>query len=131
VDAEREAAEAAAAAAGSAAGGVDANGKAIGTVTSGNGEDGVDPATSAAAAAPRDKLQRFNAAITPIRDALRDVDGVTIPSLNIAVWIAKNVRTEVLVADDEKEEGKRITVVLGGEDERERLEKEREAEAQR
>jgi transcription initiation factor TFIIE subunit alpha len=78
-------------------------------------------------------MGRFNLATAPIRDALKAVEGVTLPSVNVVAWIAQNVKT-LSVVDGElgREEGKRFQVVLGGEgDERERLEKERLAEAQR
>jgi len=80
-------------------------------------------------------MQRFNLATTPIRDALKSVEGILLPSLNIVVWIANNVK--ILSDDPENEKdvegGKRkIEVVVGDEgQERERLERERLAEEQR
>lgn len=80
-----------------------------------------------------DSMQRFNLATQPIRDALRSVEGVKLPSVNIVAWIAVNVKSATVVESggmDGKEEGK-FKVVMGGEGERERIERERLAEAQR
>lgn len=80
----------------------------------------------------QDSMQRFNLATQPIRDALKAVEGVTLPSVNILAWIAMNVRTEIKDVGGEDEEGKKgFTVVLGGEGEREIIERERLAEQQR
>ena len=68
----------------------------------------------------QEAMSRFNLATAPIRDALRAVEGVELPSLNIVAWIAKNVK---VVKDEEEEdvEDKRVTVVIGeqGEEKRE------------
>lgn len=61
---------------------------------------------------------------------MRDLEGATIPSLNIVAWIAKNVKIDVVLEEEKEEDGK-FTVVLGGEDEREKVERERLAELQR
>lgn len=80
-------------------------------------------------------MGRFNLATAPIRDALKAVEGVTLPSVNVIAWVAQNVMT---ISTDDSEErdgkgvGKKFQVVLGEEgDERDRLERERLAEAQR
>lgn len=81
----------------------------------------------------QDKMQRFNKATAPIRDALRAVEGLTLPSLNIMAWVAVNVKSQIVEPGKEGgEEGdKKITVVIGGEEEREIIERERLAEQQR
>ena len=80
-------------------------------------------------------MGRFNLATAPIRDALKAVEGVTLPTVNVIAWIAQNVKT-ISALDGEGRDGdalgKKFQVVLGEEgDERERLERERLAEAQR
>lgn len=73
-------------------------------------------------------------ATASIRDALKAVEGVTLPSVNIVAWIAQNVKTLVPVDGEEgtgEDRGKKYQIVIGGEDEKERVEKERLAEAQR
>jgi transcription initiation factor TFIIE subunit alpha len=86
---------------------------------------------SAGAGEAADKLQRFNQATTPIRDVLKDIDGAKVPSVHIMAWIAKNVKVQVDLHEEEKEDKNKISVVLGEGDERERIEKERLAEQQR
>ena len=78
-------------------------------------------------------MGRFNLATQAIRDALKAVDGMTLPSVNVIAWIAQNVRSTTVVDDVKEEEGgRKFQVVLGGEGgEMERLVKERLAEAQR
>lgn len=95
-----------------------------------------DDSDPAAAAGGGDKLQRFNIATAPIRDALRRVEGVTLPSINILAWLANNVGQTYMDdgdRDPSQADGKqkKITVVVGGEGERERIERERLAEQQR
>ncbi|KAK8865766.1 hypothetical protein IAR55_000913 [Kwoniella newhampshirensis] len=73
----------------------------------------------------QDMMQRFNIATAPIRDALKAVEGLTLPSVNIVAWIAQNVKTSVVGVDgaDGGEGKKKLEVVIGGEedDEREKL----------
>ncbi len=79
-------------------------------------------------------MGRFNLATAPIRDALKAVEGVMLPSVNVLAWIAQNVKSYAVVEDGDGVGGekKRFQVVLGGEgDEGERLERERLVEAQR
>lgn len=80
-----------------------------------------------------DKMQRFNRATQPIRDALRAVEGLTLPTVNILAWVAENVKSTVVLAEEDGEgpKGGKVQVVLGGEGEREKLERERLAEQQR
>ena len=82
----------------------------------------------------QDRMQRFNLATASIRDALKQVEGVTLPSLNVIAWIAQNVKSVPLPGQIVQEEGdkNKFQVVLGQDgDEREKLEKARLAEAQR
>lgn len=91
-----------------------------------------DPTTDPSLAGSQDRMGRFNLATAPIRDALKAVEGVTLPSLNIIAWIALNVKVVSVDGAVKAEEDKKFKVILGGEgDEREKLEKERLAEAQR
>jgi transcription initiation factor TFIIE subunit alpha len=78
-------------------------------------------------------MQRFNIATASIRDALKAVEGVRLPSMNVVAWIAQNVKAETVGEDaGEVEKKVKVKVVVGGEgDEAERLKKEREAEEQR
>jgi transcription initiation factor TFIIE subunit alpha len=81
-----------------------------------------------------EKLTRFNNETQPIRDALKAIEGITVPSVNIIAWIAQNVKQAPLPgqAAAEEENKKKYQVVIGDEgDERERIEKARLAEAQR
>ncbi|TYJ57581.1 hypothetical protein B9479_001663 [Cryptococcus floricola] len=78
----------------------------------------------------QDMMQRFNIATAPIRDALKAVEGLTLPSINIVAWIAQNVKTGVVSVDGKEmgEEGKKFEVVMGAEDDED---KEKLAQAQR
>jgi transcription initiation factor TFIIE subunit alpha len=80
-------------------------------------------------------MQRFNGATSAIRDALRLVEGQRLPSMNVIAWIAQNVKSDIPdVAGGEASgggEGRKVEVVIGEMGERERIEKERQAEAQR
>ncbi len=86
----------------------------------------------------QDMMQRFNLATASIRDALKTVEGIMLPSVNILVWIANNVK---MLGDNDDGTGvggqdglgkRKIEVVVGDEgEERERLERERLAEEQR
>jgi hypothetical protein len=78
----------------------------------------------------QEKMQAFNIATQPIRDSLKRLEGLTLPSLNIMAWIAQNVVTEVVGVDSTDGEKKKVQVVIGGE-EKDMLEKERLQEAQR
>lgn len=75
-------------------------------------------------------MQAFNIATQPIRDALKRLEGLTLPSRNIMAWIAQNVKSEIVGVESTEEENKKFQVVLGGE-EKDQLERERLAEAQR
>ena len=95
-----------------------------------------DSTTDPSLGGNQDRMGRFNLATAPIRDALKAVEGVTLPSLNVVAWVATNVKTLSAIDGDVTglgaADGKRFQVVLGGEgEERERLERERAAEAQR
>ena len=84
--------------------------------------------------ANQDRMQKFNMATAPIRDALKAVEGTTVPSLNIVAWIAQNVKSLPVLGEDkvDVEEATKYRVVIGDEeDEKERLEKARLAEQQR
>ncbi|WVQ85303.1 hypothetical protein IAT38_007468 [Cryptococcus sp. DSM 104549] len=87
----------------------------------------VDPETNSSL---QDKMQRFNVATAGIRDALKAVEGVTIPGVNIVAWIAKNVKTGVEKVEGQEtgEDGKKFEVVIGAEEDEE---KEKLAAAQR
>jgi hypothetical protein len=87
-----------------------------------------DPAANSTGG--QEKMQSFNIATQDIRDALKRLEGLTLPSLNIMAWIAQNVKAEVVGVDAAGEEEKKFQVVLGGE-EKDLLEKERLQEAQR
>ncbi|OCF33261.1 hypothetical protein I316_05002 [Kwoniella heveanensis BCC8398] len=79
----------------------------------------------------QDAMQRFNIATAPIRDALKAVESVNIPALNIVAWIAQNVKTSVAQKDGQMgdDADKRFEVVIGQEEDQE--EKERLAQKQR
>lgn len=73
-----------------------------------------------------DQMQRFNKATAPIRDALKQIEGQRLPTINMVAWIAKNVVTDVPDGKDEEDGAKRrkVDVVFDAEDdsaERERL----------
>jgi hypothetical protein len=87
-----------------------------------------DPATKGTGG--QEKMQAFNIATQPIRDALKRLEGQTLPSRNIMAWIAQNVKADIVGDDSVDGEDKRFQVVLGGE-EKDLLEKERLQEAQR
>lgn len=78
----------------------------------------------------QEKMQTFNIATQSIRDALRRLEGMTLPSFNIMAWIAQNVVTEVVGIERADGEQQKVQVVIGGE-EKDMLEKERLQEAQR
>lgn len=78
----------------------------------------------------QEKMQAFNIATQPIRDSLKRLEGLTLPSFNIMAWIAQNVVTEVVGIERAEGEEKKVQVIIGGE-EREMLERERLQEAQR
>ena len=96
--------------------------------------DEYDPNAQAGQTASDERLTTFNNATQPIRDALKSIENVMVPSLNIVAWIAQNVKQAPLPGQSvsvEEEKGK-YKVVIGDEgDERERIEKARLAEAQR
>lgn len=82
-----------------------------------------------------DKMQHFNTSMRGIRDALKAIEGVMVPSLNIVAWIAQNVVVLPLPGQEGKEgvdDKAKYKIVIGEEgDEKERAEKARLAEAQR
>lgn len=78
----------------------------------------------------QEKMQAFNIATQAIRDALRRLEGLTLPSFNIMAWIAQNVVAEVVGVEKVDGEEQKVQVVIGGE-EKDMLEKERLQEAQR
>lgn len=76
-------------------------------------------------------MQAFNIATQPIRDALKNLEGLTLPSVNIMAWLAQNVVSEVdLDKGEDGGEDVKFKVVLGGE-EKDQLELARLQEAQR
>lgn len=83
----------------------------------------------------QDKMQKFNIATAPIRDALKQIEGITVPSVNILAWIALNVKSLPVPGEEAGKldpTDKRFQVVIGEDgDEKERLEKARLVEAQR
>jgi transcription initiation factor TFIIE subunit alpha len=81
-----------------------------------------------------DKMQHFNTSMRGIRDALKLIEDIAIPNFNINVWIARNVKTIPLPGEEGTSEADktRYKVVIGDEgDEKERIERDRLAEAQR
>ncbi|EJT50035.1 transcription initiation factor TFIIE alpha subunit [Trichosporon asahii var. asahii CBS 2479] len=92
-----------------------------------------DPSTHTAdgQAAAGDQMQRFNLATAPIRDALKQIEGQRLPTINMVAWIAKNVVTDVPDGKEEDTESRKrkIDVVFDAEDDSE--EKERLAQEQR
>jgi transcription initiation factor TFIIE subunit alpha len=73
-----------------------------------------DPAMHGDESAGQDRMQRFNVATAPIRDALKSIEGArNIPTLNIVAWIAQNVKTEAAPAEAEGAEVRRVDVVFG------------------
>lgn len=78
----------------------------------------------------QEKMQAFNIATQAIRDALRRLEGLTLPTFNIMAWIAQNVVAEVVGVEKTDGEEQKVQVVIGGE-EKDMLEKERLQEAQR
>lgn len=78
----------------------------------------------------QDMMQRFNIATAPIRDALKAVEVLTLPSTNVIAWIAQNVKTGVVSVNGQEggEDSKKFEVVIGGEDDEA---KEKLAQAQR
>lgn len=65
-----------------------------------------------------DQMQRFNLATAPIRDALKQIEGQRLPTINMVAWIAKNVVTDVPDGKDEDTESRKrkIDVVFDAED---------------
>jgi transcription initiation factor TFIIE subunit alpha len=90
----------------------------------------IDHDPAAMSVGGQEKMQAFNISTQPIRDSLKRLEGLTLPSLNIMAWIAQNVVTEVVGVDGTEGDNKKVTVVIGGE-EKDQLEKERLQEAQR
>jgi transcription initiation factor TFIIE subunit alpha len=90
-----------------------------------------DPANGEA---NEDQMLKFNNATRDIQDALKLLEPVTIPSLNMDAWLALNVRSAAVLGEDGQpvEDVKNVKVKIGDEgDEKERIEKARLAEAQR
>lgn len=78
----------------------------------------------------QDRMQRFNVATAPIRDALKGIEGANLPTININAWIALNVKDAAAVAEAAAAgEKRRVDVVIDAEDDTEA--KAKEAEAQR
>ncbi|KAL1406172.1 hypothetical protein Q8F55_007859 [Vanrija albida] len=78
----------------------------------------------------QDRMQRFNVATAPIRDALKGIEGASLPALNIHSWIALNVKDAAATdAAAAAADAHKISVVLDAEDDTEAREK--EAAAQR
>ncbi|WOO83687.1 Transcription initiation factor IIE subunit alpha [Vanrija pseudolonga] len=78
----------------------------------------------------QDRMQRFNVATAPIRDALKGIEGANLPTININAWIALNVKDAAAVAEAAAAgERRRVDVVIDAEDDSEARAK--EAEAQR
>ncbi|BEI87067.1 hypothetical protein CcaverHIS002_0704130 [Cutaneotrichosporon cavernicola] len=61
----------------------------------------------------QDRMQRFNVATGPIRDALKSIEGARLPTVNIIAWIAQNVATETAPAESEGAAVRRLDVVFG------------------
>jgi hypothetical protein len=79
-------------------------------------------------------MSDFNKETRGVQDALKMVEGVMLPSLNIKTWLAVNVKTVPLPGEEGAagEARKNIQVMIGEEgDEKERIEKARLAESQR
>lgn len=93
----------------------------------------MDPSKSSNAAANADKMQHFNTSMRGIRDALKAIEEVTVPSLNIVAWIAQNVVVAPVPGEEVGvDEKARYKIVIGeGGDEKERAERARLAESQR
>ena len=94
-------------------------------------DESTDPSLDAG---NQDQMQRFNVATAPIRDALKQIEGSTIPSLNIVAWVAQNIKSIALPGDDVKPaaDGKRLEIVVGADgDEIVKTEQARLADAQR
>ncbi|KAL7423789.1 hypothetical protein Q5752_001373 [Cryptotrichosporon argae] len=90
---------------------------------------GANDADGTGADAPTlDRMQRFNRATAPVRDALKALENLRLPSTNIVAWIAVNVKAEQ-AADAAKDEGRRVDVVIGAGDDEDK--KRALAEAQR
>ncbi|TXT08808.1 hypothetical protein VHUM_02936 [Vanrija humicola] len=78
----------------------------------------------------QDRMQRFNVATAPIRDALKGIEGANLPTININAWIALNVKDAAAVAEAAAaEEAMRVNVNIDAEDDTEARAK--EAAAQR
>ena len=91
----------------------------------------VDPSN---ANSKQDRMSDFNKETRNVQDALKMVEGVMLPSLNIKTWIAINVKSVPLPGEEgaSGESKKNIQVMIGEEgDEKERIEKARLAESQR
>lgn len=91
----------------------------------------IDPSN---ANAKQDRMSDFNKETRGVQDALKMVEGVTLPSLNIKTWLAINVKSVPLPGEEGAagEAKRNIQVMIGEEgDEKERIEKARLAESQR
>lgn len=65
----------------------------------------------------QDRMQRFNMATAPIRDALKSIEGARLPTVNILAWIAQNVATESMPTEGgDGGEARRVDVVFGVDD---------------
>lgn len=73
-----------------------------------------DPSLHGDEGAGQDRMQRFNVATAPIRDALKSIEGARLPTVNIVAWIALNVATEALPTEGgEAGNGPKFDVVIG------------------
>lgn len=91
-----------------------------------------DPALHGDDTGGQDRMQRFNVATAPIRDALKSIEGARLPTINIVAWIAQNVTTEAIPdAAAASADGRKFDVVMGAEDDtaaREKLAEEQRAQ---
>ncbi|CAK9782119.1 hypothetical protein CC85DRAFT_285829 [Cutaneotrichosporon oleaginosum] len=72
-----------------------------------------DPAMHGDENASQDRMQRFNVATAPIRDALKSIEGARLPTVNILAWIAQNVASDAAPTEAEGAEIRRVDVVFG------------------
>lgn len=72
-----------------------------------------DPAMHGDESAGQDRMQRFNVATAPIRDALKSIEGARLPTVNIIAWIARNVATEAAPTESEGAQVRQVDVVFG------------------
>lgn len=78
-----------------------------------------DPSMHGDEGAGQDRMQRFNMATAPIRDALKSIEGARLPTVNIVAWIAQNVATENMPTEGgEAGDARRVDVVFGAEDDK-------------